>query len=66
MHAQRMTRADLARALGCVLRAGPREGAADVARVARLLSGERGPALALALAIERLTEGAVPAGAWVR
>lgn len=37
---------------------------ADRARIARLLSGERGPGLDLALDIERETKGAVPAAAW--
>lgn len=32
--------------------------------VSRLVSGERGPGLAVALAIEKFTRGAVPAVSW--
>lgn len=38
---------------------------ADRARIQRCASGDRGPGLALALAIEQATEGSVPAASWV-
>jgi DNA-binding transcriptional regulator YdaS (Cro superfamily) len=39
---------------------------ADRARIQRCATGKRSPGLHLALAIERATEGAVPAAAWLR
>lgn len=38
---------------------------ADRARIHRIADGDRGPGLALALAIESVTKGEVPAAAWV-
>jgi DNA-binding transcriptional regulator YdaS (Cro superfamily) len=39
---------------------------ADRARIQRCATGKRSPGLQLALAIERETEGQVPASAWAR
>ena len=35
-------------------------------QISRLLSGERGPSIPLALEIERETDGAVPVASWVK
>lgn len=51
--AKRITYTDFARAVG-----------AHKSQIARCASGERGPGVALALAIQEATKGAVPASGW--